>query len=154
MNPEARLAELGIVLPTPPKPVGNYQPWILAGNLLVLSGQLPIENGEIRYSGQVGADLTEEQGYAAARLAAVNVLAQIRAALGGFERLECLLRVDGSVASAPDWYNAPMVLNGASDLFAAVLGERGRHARSAFVPPRLPKNVAVELVVSAMVVAV
>jgi enamine deaminase RidA (YjgF/YER057c/UK114 family) len=151
MSIELRLQELGLTLPTPPKPAGNYQPWLVTGNLLFLSGQFPIKDGQLRYTGQVGAELTEADGYAAARLAALNVLAQIHAALGGFDRLKTLLRVEGHAASAPDWNNAPKVLDGASDLFVAVLGERGRHTRAAFTPPRLPLNLAVELVVTAVI---
>ena len=151
MNVEQRLAELGLVLPNPPRPAGNYQPWILSDNLLWLSGQLPIQDGKQGFTGRVGAERTEADGCAAARLAALNVLAQIRAALGGFDRLKTLLRVDGHVASAPGWNNAPKVLDGASDLFAAVLGERGRHARTAFTPAQLPLNLTVELVVTAAV---
>ena len=151
MNIDQRLKELGIELPHPPQPVGNYQAWLQRGNLLFISGQLPIENGQRRFTGRVGAELTEEQGYAAARLAGLNVLGQIRAALGGFDRLESLLRLEGHVASAPDWHNAPKVLDGASDLFTTVLGDRGRHTRAAFTPARLPLDVAVELVVTASV---
>jgi len=151
MSADQRLRELGIQLPEPPQPAGNYQPWVLAGNLLFISGQFPIENGQLRFIGQVGAELTEEHGYIAARLAAVNVLAQINNALGGFTRLETLSRVEGHVASAPGWTNAPKVLNGASDLFAAVLGEHGQHTRTAFTPARLPLNLSVELVVTAFV---
>ena len=150
-NVDSRLAELGIVLPDPPRPAGNYQPWIFHDELLFLSGQLPIEGGKLRYLGQVGGELSEEEGYAAARLSALNVLAQIRAALGDFSRLATLLRVEGHVASAPGWNNAPAVLNGASDLFVSVLGERGRHSRTAFTPERLPLNLSIELVVSAAV---
>src|SRR5262245_21888925 len=153
MSIEQRLTELGIELPQAPAPAGNYQPWVFAGNLLFLSGQLPILNGKPQFTGQVGADLTEEQGYAAARLSALNVLAQIRLALGGFERLEGLVHVEGHVASAAGWNNVPKVLNGASDLFMSVLGERGNHTRSAFSPPRLPLNFAVELVVTALIAA-
>jgi len=149
MNVELRIEELGLELPAPPKPAGNYSAAVRAENLLFISAQLPIENGEPRYLGRVGAELTEEQGYAAARLAALNVLAQIKAALGGFGRLAQLVRVEGHVASAPDWHDAPKVLDGASDLFLQVRGDRGRHARSAFTPSRLPKNFAVELVVTA-----
>jgi enamine deaminase RidA (YjgF/YER057c/UK114 family) len=148
-NIESRLAELGIVLPEPPRPAGNYQPWILHGEFLYLSGQFPIEGGKLRYLGQIGGELSETEGYAAARLSALNVLAQIRAALGDFSRLATLLRVEGHVASAPGWNNAPIVLNGASDLFISVLGERGRHSRTAFTPERLPLNLSVELVVTA-----
>lgn len=151
MTVEQRLKKLGLVLPPPPRPAGNYQPWILSGNLLYLSGQFPIQDGHLIYTGRVGAERTEADGYAAARLAALNVLAQIHAALGGFDRLKTLLRVEGHVASAPDWNNAPKVLDGASDLFVTVLGERGRHTRTAFTPAQLPLNLAVELVVTAAV---
>ena len=151
MNIETRLQELGLRLPVPPQPAGNYQPWLIAGNMLFLSGQFPIENDQVRYTGQVGAELTEADGYAAARLAALNVLAQIQAALGGFDRFETLARVEGHVASAPSWANAPKVLDGASDLFVAVLGARAGHTRTAFTPVRLPLNLSVELVVTAFV---
>jgi len=151
MNPEQRLKELGLTLPNPPKPVGNYQSWILSGNLLYISGQVPIENGAPRYIGRVGAELSEVDGYAAAQLAALNVLVQIQAALRSLVRLEHLVRVEGHVASAPGWNNAPMVLDGASDLFSSVLGERGRHTRTAFTPAQLPLNLAIELVVVAAV---
>ena len=149
MNVEAKLAELGLKLPPPPKPAGNYSAFVRADSFLFISAQLPIEDGVGRYTGRVGAELTEEQGYAAARLAALNVLAQIKAALGTFDRLRQLVRVEGHVASAPGWNNAPKVLDGASDLFAAVLGERGRHTRSAFTPAHLPLNHSIELVVVA-----
>jgi enamine deaminase RidA (YjgF/YER057c/UK114 family) len=151
MSIELRLQELGLTLPSAPRPAGNYSAAVQSGNLLFLSGQFPIENGQLRYTGQVGADLTEADGYAAARLAALNVLAQIHAALGSVDRLEQIIRVEGHVASAPDWNNAPKVLDGASDLFVIVLGERGRHARTAFTPARLPLNLAVELIVTASV---
>jgi enamine deaminase RidA (YjgF/YER057c/UK114 family) len=151
MSIERRLMEFGLTLPDPPKPAGNYVPWLISGNLLFLSGQFPIENGKLLYVGQVGAELTEDQGYAAARLAALNVLAQIRTALGGFDRLRTLLRVEGHVASAIGWNGAPRVLDGASDLFASVLSERGVHTRAAFTPAQLPLNLAVELVVTAAI---
>jgi len=151
VNVDQRLNELGLMLPNPPKPAGNYQPWLLSGNLLFLSGQFPIENGALRYTGRVGAELSEADGYAAARLAALNVLAQIQAALGNFDRLVHLVRVEGHIASASRWNNAPKVLDGASDLFAAVLGERGRHTRTAFTPAQLALNLAIELVVVAVV---
>lgn len=151
MSIELRLQELGLTLPSAPKPVGNYSAVVRSGNLLFLSGQFPIENGAPRYCGRVGAELSEADGYAAARLAALNVLAQIRAALGSFDRLEQLVRVEGHIASAPDWNSAPKVLDGASDLFATVLGERGRHTRTAFTPAQLPLNHAVELIVTAAV---
>lgn len=151
MNPERRLHELGLQLPVPPKPAGSYQPWLIHGNLLLVSGQFPIERGELRYVGRVGAELSAEDGRRAARLAALNVLAQIRSALDGFDRLATLLHVAGHVAAAPPWNSAPEVLDGASGLFLEVLGERGRHTRSAFVPAQLPLGLSVELVVTAAV---
>jgi enamine deaminase RidA (YjgF/YER057c/UK114 family) len=151
MSVELKLAELGLKLPPAPKPAGNYAAFVRAGSLLFLSGQLPLEDGRPRYTGRVGAELTEEEGHAAARLAALNVLAQLRAALGSFEQLEHLVRMEGHVASAPGWVGAPKVLDSASDLLVAVLGERGRHARAAFNPSSLPLNMAVELVVTAAV---
>lgn len=151
MTPEQKLAELRLKLPSPSRPAGTYVPTVEAGNLLFISGQFPVENGQLRYMGRVGAELNEQEGYAAARLAALNVLAQIQAALGGFERLETLVRVEGHVAAAPTWHDTPKVLDGASDLFVAVLGERGRHTRAAFNPPSLPWNLTIELVVTAAV---
>jgi|SRR5215218_6773207 len=151
MNPEERLAQLGLKLPAPSRPAGNYVAFIETGNLLFISAQLPIENGVLRYVGRVGAELSEREGYAAARLAGLNVLSQIQAALGTFERLAHLVRVEGHVTSAPQFKNQPQVLDGASDLFVAVLGERGRHTRAAFAPERLPWDLAIELVVTAAI---
>lgn len=149
--PEARLRALGLELPVPPRPGGAYSPAVLVGDLLFLSGQFPIEHGALRFTGQIGGELTVAQGRAAAQLAALNVLAQIHAALGGFDRLVRLARVEGHVASAPGWNQAPAVLDAASSLFTTVLGERGVHVRSAFTPSRLPLDLAVELVVTAVV---
>src|SRR5262245_26379728 len=101
MSVEQRLAKLGLQLPTPPRPLGSYRPTLLAGDLLFISGQAPLSNGELKYRGHVGAELNEAEGGAAARLAALNVLAQIDAALSGFDRLVSLLRVEGHVNSAP-----------------------------------------------------
>jgi enamine deaminase RidA (YjgF/YER057c/UK114 family) len=151
MNVKLNLEQLGLKLLPAPKPIGNYVAAVHAGDLLFISGQLPIKNGELQYAGQVGSELTEKEGYAAAQLAALNVLAQIESALGSFDRLAHLVRVEGHVASAPEWHDAPKVLDGASDLFVGALGEKGKHTRSAFSPARLPKNAAVELVVVAAV---
>lgn len=149
VNVELKLAELKLTLPPAPKPAGNYAALVRAGNLLFLSGQFPVQDGRSRYTGRVGAELTEAEGYAAARLAALNVLSQLRAALGSFEPLERLVRVEGHVAAVPGWHGIPKILDGASDLFMAVLGERGRHARTAFNPSSLPLDMTVELVVTA-----
>ncbi len=149
MNIDSRLHELGLSLPDPPRPAGNYEPWVIRDRWLYISAQVPIENGQRRYTGRVGAELSVEEGRAAARLTALNVLAQIRDALGGFDRLERLVRVEGHVASASGGPNTPHVLDAASDLFVSVLGERGRHARTAFTPDYLPYNLTIELVVTA-----
>jgi enamine deaminase RidA (YjgF/YER057c/UK114 family) len=151
MTVEERLKELGIVLPAGGRPAGNYLPYVAAGELLFISGQVPYENGVLRYPGKVGSDLTEAEGMAAARLAGLNVLAQIRTALNGFDRLKQLVRVEGFVQSAPGFNNQHKVLNGASDLFAEVLQEKAGHARAAFGNAEMPLNVSVELVVVAAI---
>lgn len=151
MSVEQKLADLGLTLPTPPQPLGNYTAVSEAGNLLFISGQGPLENGTLRWNGRVGAELTLEEGQQAAQLTALNVLAQIKRHLGGFERLHHIVRVEGHVSSAEGFLKQPAVLDAASDLFAAVLGEKAGHARSAFSHPRLPADLAVELVVIAQI---
>jgi enamine deaminase RidA (YjgF/YER057c/UK114 family) len=146
-----RLAELGLALPAAPQPLGAYRAAVQSGALVFLSGQLPIRGGAMRYRGAVGAALTVEQGRAAAELCALNALAQLDRHLGGFARLRMLVRVDGYVASAPGFVGQPQVLDGASELFARVLGDRAGHARTAFAVPQLPADAAVELVVIAEV---
>ncbi len=149
MTIESRLLALGLTLPAPPRPAGHYEPWVICDRWLHISAQVPIQNGQRRFTGRVGAELSVEEGRAAAELTALNVLAQIRDALGGFDRLERLVRVEGHVASASGGPDTPHVLDAASDLFLAVLGERGRHARTAFTPDHLPYNLTIELVVTA-----
>lgn len=151
MSVEQRLAKLGFELPEAPRALGSYRPAVLAGGLLFISGQLPMSNGKLAYIGRVGAELSEADGRAAAQLAALNVLAQIRAALGGFDRLLTLLRVEGHVSSAPGYFDQPRVIDAASELFSEVLGDKGAHSRAAFAPPALPRNAAIELVVIAAV---
>ncbi|MBA4136622.1 MAG: hypothetical protein C0518_04830 [Opitutus sp.] len=138
-------------LPPPAPAAGRYAAHVMVDGWLFLSGQFPRWGSQLRYAGRVGAELTEDEASHAARLAALNVLAQIRAALGGFERVVSLARVEGHVAAAPDWNNAPAVLDHASQVFGEALGERGRHARSAFVALRLPLDATVELVVTVRV---
>ena len=141
-----RLQELGIELPTPAAPAGSYEPVRRSGNLLVVSGQLPMEGGSVRYRGKLGADVSLEDGQAAARLCAVNILAQARAACeGDLERLAACLRLGGFVACTPEFTDQPKVINGASDFMVAVLGEAGRHARAAVGVPSLPLDAAVEV---------
>ena len=151
MSVEQRLAKLGFELPEAPRALGSYRPAVLAGGLLFISGQLPMSNGKLAYIGRVGAELSEADGRAAAQLAALNVLAQIHAALGGFDRLLTLLRVEGHVSSAPGYFDQPRVIDAASELFSEVLGDKGAHSRAAFAPPALPRNAAIELVVIAAV---
>lgn len=146
---EERLAALGLALPDPPAPAGNYRPGVVRGGLGWLSGQFPLHEGRPLVTGVLGRNLTLEQGRLAARTAGLNALAQIKRLLGSFDRLEGLLRVEGFVASEPGWSLQPAVLDGASDLFMAALGaERGAHARSAVSVPFLPLDLPIELVVT------
>ena len=151
LNVESRLADLGLQLPEAPRPVGSYRAAVIANGLLFVSGQLSLVEGGPKFYGRVGAELSEAVGGEAARLAALNVLAQIKAALGSFNRLVSLGRVEGYVSSEPGWTNQPRVLDHASNLFRAVLGDRGIHSRSALAVPQLPLNASVELVVTAHV---
>jgi enamine deaminase RidA (YjgF/YER057c/UK114 family) len=151
MTVEDRLAKLGLQLPAPPRAAGKYRPVMLAGGLLFVAGQIPLLDGEVRYKGRVGIELSEAEAGEAARLTALNVLAQIKAALDGFNRLVSLIRVEGYVSSSPDWTDQPRVLDYASDLFVEGLGDKGSHVRSAFGVHRLPLNASVELVVTAAV---
>jgi len=141
---EAHLEALGIVLPAAPAPVANYVPALLHGNLLSVSGQLPMAAGKLKYAGRVGEDLTVEDGALAARLAAINVLAQVKAA-GALDRVAACLRLGVFVNAAPGFAMQPEVANGASDLMVAAFGERGRHTRSAVGAQSLPRNAAVEV---------
>jgi enamine deaminase RidA (YjgF/YER057c/UK114 family) len=145
-TPEARLAALGLTLPAAAAPVANYVPYMRTGNLLFISGQLPVgANGvDPAHKGKLGASVSLEDGQAAARQAALNVLAQAKAAVGDLARLRAV-RVGGYVNALPDFGQVPQVVNGASDLFAAVLGENGKHARFAVGVAQLPLDAAVEV---------
>ena len=142
---ETRLAELGLTLPTPNAPVANYVPTVVAGGLLYISGQVSsAADGGI--TGVVGTELTLEQGQAAARLCGLNLLAQIGRAVGGdWERVRRIVKLGGFVQAGPDFFDIPKVVNGCSDLMVEVLGDEGRHARSAVGVYRLPMNYAVEV---------
>lgn len=143
---EARLKELGVALPTPPAPAANYVPYTIGGNLVFVAGQVPFENGELRHKGRLGAEISVEQGKAIARICALNVLAQAKAACGGdLDRVKRCLKVVGFVACVDGFDRQPEVVNGASDLFVEVLGEAGRHARSAVGTNALPRNAPVEV---------
>lgn len=143
---EEALAQQGLALPEVKPPVANFIPYVITGNLVYISGQIPTENGKIVFVGKLGGEITIEQGQQAARLCALNVIAVLKQACGGdLSRLARCIRLGGFVNSAPDFTDQPEVVNGASDLFVAVFGERGRHARTAVGVAALPRGVAVEV---------
>jgi enamine deaminase RidA (YjgF/YER057c/UK114 family) len=143
---DARLAALDITLPEAPAPRANYRPWVITGNFLYISGNVPLGPGGLEYQGAVGRDFGLEEAQAAARLCAINILAQIRAALDGdFERVRQIVKLGGFVNCTPDFTDHPAVINAASDLMVEVFGEAGRHARFAVGAASLPFNVAVEI---------
>ena len=142
----ARLKELGIVLPIPAPPQGAYVPCVQSGALLFVSGQIPLGSQGLAYVGTVGGEINLEDANRAARLAAVNVIAQVSSALDGdLDRVKRVVKVTGFVNAASGFTQHPEVVNGASELFAQVFGEAGRHARAAVGASSLPRNVAVEV---------
>ncbi len=146
MPVEHRLKELGIALPTPPAPVASYVPYVVSGNLVYVSGQVTLADGGLKYVGTVGQDLSLEDGKEAAKLCAINVIAQVKAACGGdLERVRRIVKVTVFVNAVPGFAQHPEVANGASDLFVAVFGDAGRHARAAVGAGSLPRNVACEV---------
>jgi enamine deaminase RidA (YjgF/YER057c/UK114 family) len=145
MSADQRLADLGLTLPPPAKPLGNYVPFRLAGNLLYLSGVGPRRADETMITGKVGADLTVEQAYEAAKLCGLNLLVNMIAAVGTLERVDTVLKVLGMVNAVPTFTNHPKVIDGCTDLFVQVLGEGGRPARSAVGMGSLPGNISVEV---------
>jgi enamine deaminase RidA (YjgF/YER057c/UK114 family) len=143
---DSRLAELGLQLPTPPAPVASYVPYVISGKLVFISGQVTLTPDGLKYVGTVGKELTLEDGKAAARLCALNVLAQVKAACGGdLDRVKRCVKVTVFVNAVPGFAQHPEVANGASDLFAEVLGDAGKHARAAVGAGSLPRNVACEV---------
>ena len=143
---EARLAELGIALPQAAAPAGAYVPYVVSGNLVFVSGQITLENGEIKYKGRLGESMGVDEGYAAARLCGLNLIAQVRDACAGhLDRVKRVVRLGGFVNSAADFTDQPKVINGASDLMVEVLGDAGRHARAAVGAPSLPGGISVEV---------
>lgn len=143
-DPEAKIADLGIALPTPSAPVANYVKCVRTGNLLFLAGAGPQKGGKY-ITGKVGANLSVEQGYEAARLTAINQLAVLKAELGDLRKVRRIVKVLGMVNCSPDFTDQPEVVNGFSDLMVAVFGERGKHARSAVGMAALPRGMAVEV---------
>jgi len=142
---EDTLREIGLALPSPPKPVATYVPAVQAGDLLFVSGVLPIREGKLTVEGKLGRDLTVEQGYEAARVALLNALAIVKSQLGSLDRVKQVVRMVGYVASAEGFVQQPMVVNGASDLLVKLFGDAGRHARIAVGAAQLPLNAPVEL---------
>ena len=142
---ESRLKDLGLVLPDAPAPVANYVPTIQVGGLLFISGQVSRKGDGQMIKGKLGAGLEIAQGREAAKVCALNVLAQAKAALGSLERIDRVVKLTGFVNAAPSFTDHPQVVNGASDLLVEVLGERGRHTRSAVGMSSLPIDAAVEV---------
>ena len=143
---DARLAELGITLPTPMPPVANYVPFVVTGDLVFVSGQVPAQDGRIAYTGKIEAPLSLEEGKAAARLCFINVMAHLKSAVGGdLDRVRQVVRLGGFIAAASAFTQHAQVMNGASDLAVQVFGEAGRHARTTIGVPSLPMDAAVEV---------
>jgi enamine deaminase RidA (YjgF/YER057c/UK114 family) len=142
---EAKLMELNLQLESPPKPAGNYVPYTIVSPIIYLSGVTPKVNGVLQYKGKIGQDLTKEEGYQAARQCIINQLSTLKAALGDLNRIVSILKMEGFIHAAPDFYDLPYVLNGASDLLVEVFGDKGKHARSAIGVASLPGAAAVEV---------
>ncbi|KEQ08020.1 MULTISPECIES: RidA family protein [Pseudorhizobium] len=143
---EARLKERGISLPAAAAPAANYVPFTISGNMLYLSGQLPMENGKVAVTGLVGRDVDVAGAQRAAELCAINILAQAKAALNGdLGRIRRILKLNGFVASVPEFTEQHLVINGASNLIADILGDAGKHARAAVGMAALPFNASVEI---------
>jgi enamine deaminase RidA (YjgF/YER057c/UK114 family) len=145
MSVEARLKQLGLVLPDVPSPVANYVPFRLAGNLLFLSGQGPRDEKGSMLTGKVGGEVTVEEAYRRARLIGLQLLSATQKALGSLDRVAAVLKVLGMVNAVPEFKDHPKVINGCSDLFVEVLGDAGRHARSAVGMGSLPNQISVEI---------
>ena len=145
MSYEAKLKELGLTLPDPPKPVANYVPVVRVGDLLFLSGVLPSRDGQLIMTGKLGGNLTIEHGIEASRVAVLNGLSIIRSAAGSLDRVKQIVKMVGHIASAPGFTDQPQVLNGASDLLVSLFGDAGRHARIAVGAAELPRQAPVEI---------
>src|ERR1700733_5692138 len=145
MGAEARLKQLGIVLPSLSKPVANYLPYRLVGNLLFLSGQGPVDEKGVVLTGKLGAEISVEEGYRRARFVGLGLLSATRGALGSLDRVDVIVKLLGMVNATPDFNDSPKVINGCSDLLVEVFGEAGRHARSAVGNVMLPNQISVEI---------
>ncbi len=158
MSVEERLRQLGLSLPAPPSALASYVPYFALkeedlkfSSLIYVSGQLPMENGNVKYKGKVGRDLTLDQGIQSARLCAINALSVLKAAAGSLDAVRGIVRVEGFVNSDPQFTEQAKVVNGASDLLVEVFGERGKHSRYAVGVSSLPLNAATEIALIALV---
>ncbi len=143
---QSRLAELGLTLPPAQPPVATYVPYVISGSLVVVSGQLPMVDGKLGWTGKLGGAIDEAQGQAAARQCLLNLLAHLNAALDGdLDRVARVVRLGGFIACGPDFIRHPAVMNGASDLAVEIFGDAGRHARSTIGVPSLPMDAPVEI---------
>lgn len=142
---EAKLKELGIELPATPKPVAAYVPAVQVDNYVYTSGQIPFVNGELKYKGKVGGQVSETEGYEAAKVCAVNCLSAVKGIVGSLDKIEKIVKVTGFVNSAAGFSAQPKVINGASELFGQIFGDAGSHARSAVGVSELPLDAPVEV---------
>lgn len=142
---DEKLKSLGITLPVPPKPAGSYIPVVISGNLAFVSGQIPMQDGKVAFTGKVPSDRTLEDAQSAARICAINILAQLKASLGSLDKISKIVRVSGFVNSASDFTDHPKIINAASDLFFEIFGEKGKHSRIAVGVSSLPLNSTVEI---------
>ena len=145
MDYEKKIQSLGLTLPPPPKPVATYVPAVRSGDLLFLSGMIPMVDGKMAVVGKLGKELTVERGQEVARITLLNALAVVKAAVGSLDQVERIIRIGVHVASAEGFIQQPAVANGASDLLVQIFGEAGRHARLALGAAELPLNAPVEL---------
>jgi enamine deaminase RidA (YjgF/YER057c/UK114 family) len=142
---EKKLESLGIILPVPPKPAGSYIPVVISGNMAFVSGQIPMQDGKVVYTGKVPTERTLEDAKMAAKICAINILSQLKANLGSLDKISKIIRVSGFVNSATDFTEHPKIINAASDLFFEIFGEKGKHSRIAVGVSSLPLNSTVEI---------
>ncbi|MGE0211997.1 MAG: RidA family protein [Parvibaculaceae bacterium] len=143
---DKRLAELGVTIPEPAAPVANYVGWVKTGNLVFTAGQVPLKDGKFLYQGKVGKDVSVEEAAEAAKICAINIIAQVKVACGGdLDRVKRIVKLVGFVNGVPEFADQPKVINGASDFMVQVFGDKGKHARSAVGAGSLPLNLSVEI---------
>lgn len=143
---DARLQELGLEIPEAAAPVANYVAYVVTGKLCFVSGQVTVQGGEFKHQGKLGAEISVDEGYQAARLCGINIISQLKAACGGdLDKIKRIVKLTGFVNSTPDFTDQPKVINGASDLMVEVFGDAGRHSRAAVSAGSLPVGVAVEV---------